>query len=94
VRPDILARFVMKGQERQGGVFRYFRKRGGVRKGELGAAWISSSCKWASTANGLNKKKVGMKSNRKGFLGGRGGAPKEEKETIDGLLQGIKMARE
>ena len=29
-RPDITARFVMKGQERQGGLFRYFRKRGNV----------------------------------------------------------------
>ena len=92
-RPDILARFVMKGQERQGGLFRYFRKRGGVKKGELGAAWISSSCKWASTANGLNKQKAGMKGDRKGFFGGKGRIPKEEKETIDGLLQGIKVAR-
>ena len=91
-RPDIKARFVMPGQKKQGGLFRYFRIRGGVKKGKLASAWISSSCKWASTACGLNVKRAVMQKKR-GFFGGTRRIPQTEKQTVDGLLKGIRAAR-
>ena len=86
-KPDILARFLMPGQEGKGMV-EYFRERSGAKPGEIAAIWASTNCDWASQATRLGVSRGIVMGPNSG-----GEVPEEEDRTIRGLIEGLQAAR-